>query len=148
MSGIYLDVKASLLAFCKRSKQAVGRDDMEVFDFDTHAAQNKLPGVDLIGVGDYSLTDEQETHIGSCSVAVCTLSDDTLLGRLSTMIDYLYSQLSPGTQIPVVKRDNGQHVGFITVTTPMTVLPVVATETRPLQEIMVSFAVALETPPR
>lgn len=148
MSGMYLDIKTSLLAFCKRSKHQLSMSSVEIFDFDTHAVENKLPDRDIIGIGDYSLTDNDETHHGTCSIAVCTLSDDSLCERLSGIIDYLYSNLKPGTQVPVVKKDSGEQVGYLTILTPMTALPISDTQTRPVQEILINFGVALDTPPQ
>jgi len=147
MSGIYLDVQSSLLAFCKETKEAISLDDFQVFDFDSNATLNKLPDADLIGIAEYSLENDEETHIGSCSFVVCTLADDANLRRLRPVVDYLYSKLEPGFAIPIVRTVDGEPIGQAIVMRPTAALPLTTTEVRPLIEIVLRFGLALENPP-
>lgn len=147
MSGIYLDVQSSLLAFCKQTKEYLSLDAFEIFDFDSNASLNKLPATDLIGIAEYSLENDEETHTGACSFVVCTLADDANLRRLRPVVDYLYSKLEPGFSIPIIRTIDGELIGNAVVMRPVGALPVTTTEVRPLIEIVVRFGLALENPP-
>lgn len=143
MTGPYIDINTSLLAYCKNAITRQGLSGFEVFDFDTHASIQALPDADLIGICDYSITNQGDDFMVTCMIMVCTKADDTYLKRLRPVIDGLFSELTPGRDNSNLKvvDPSGITRGFMKVMKDVMVTPVGASETRPIQGIAVSLSV-------
>lgn len=148
MSGMYLSVKASLLKICKGVSDHFLLDSppsivLQVFDFDSHAVEAELPLEDLMGVGEYQIQNDGGVHSGSCTFAICTMTDDTDLSRLSQVIDYFYDLMKDQKNFPIVDPSTGTELGKLAIMSPISALPVGSTRTRPFQQVMVNFGVLL-----
>lgn len=145
--GMYLNVKASLLKYCKEFNQrhSLGFD---IFDFDAHTTINELPDVDLIGIGDYSLDNDGELITVSCLIGVVTKADDHNLNRLSPVIDKLITELYPNkvdSDLVVVTATDGLPYGQLKLTGQIAALPVSRTmQARPYQTVAVTFVVTIQ----
>lgn len=137
----YSDFKRSILSYLNNMLSRKAINNFQVFDFDAHAVTKELPESDLVGIGEYSLTNSTDMHHITCMIMVCTMSDDTGLDRLSPVVDALYNELKPGTSgeiLPVLDK-NGIKRGYLTVMDDVMVTAVGATKTRPIQALALSF---------
>lgn len=146
--NIYLDVRGSLLALCRTLVDQEGySDQIKIFDFDAHAANNELPSNDLIGIGEYTLSNDQELLSGSVSIVMMTSSTDKQIIELSRWASKIFDFFQPMQRFDVVTREGGVKCGTLIITPPVQALPVASTETRPMVEFLVPFAVVSpETP--
>ena len=148
-NNAYEDIKRSLLSYCNNFLPRNSIEDFEVFDFDTHAVEQKLPDKDTIGISEYSITNNTDMYIITCMIVVCTKSDDTGLQRLDQAIGRLFNELTPGNtgELFSILDENGIRRGYLTVMDEVFVGSVAKTETRPLKAIAVSFGAGYSSLP-
>lgn len=143
MSNAYSDIHRSLLAYCKNFLTRNSVSGFQVYDFEAHAATMELPGVDLIGLAEYSIENQKDMYEITCLIAVCTKSDDANLTRLRPVVGKLFAELTPGAtgaKFEVLDAA-GLRRGYMTVMDNVMVMPVGDTKTRPFQTIAVRFGV-------
>lgn len=149
MSGPYLDIQRSLLAYCKNFLTRNSITGFQVFDFDAASAINELPNKHLIGISDYTIENQKDMHVVTCIISVCTMSDDKNLSVLRSVIDKLYAELTPGStgEKFQILDASGLKRGYLTVGGDVLALSIGRTETRPFQGIAVTFGAGyLELP--
>lgn len=117
--------------------------DFDSFDFDAHASLEELPQKNLIGVGEYSLQEEQELYYGSCSIFISTLQTDHNINILRPTLAKLFAELHTNRRIPIYNDDFTQEIGNIVIMNGTQAMPVARTKTRPLAGINISFATAV-----
>lgn len=139
----YSDVRASLFNFCKGYVDGLSDNSVEVFDFDSNTQESTWK-VDktLIGVSELTMTNLGEMHIGTCSIACATLNNDINSDDLVNHIGTLYDLLKPNSILGKWKNGiTGAEIGNITLK-EVSIIPYGKTNTRPLQEIAIAFAIA------
>ena len=148
MTDVFNDVKASLLKYCK---DVIDRNNLQGFvnfDFDAHATIHQWPDKDLVGVGEYSITNEDKHYHVTCLIAVSTRANDSQLQKLSNVIGCIFKELEPGFGgIQVVDSKTGQLRGNLVVMDDVSVLPVARADTRPIQMIAVRLGSSFLVPP-
>ena len=139
----YEDIYRSILSYCNNFLERNSLEGFEVYEFDCHAVEQSLPDSDLIGLSDYSISNQTDQYIVTCMIIVCTKSDDANLARLRPAIGRLFKELTPGDtgdRFSVIDQQ-GIRRGYMTVMDDVMVGPIARTQTRPLQAIAVSFGV-------
>lgn len=151
MSGDMLkDVEASLLAYCKKLISVPGNNlsSFKPFNFDTHATINEIPDGDFMGIAELDITNDNETYTVSCQFVVCTTTEDTNLEKLRNAVGIIFNKLRPGSvDVKIVRANDGFHVGTMSVMSPVRMLPVGSTKSRPIQTVAVQFGSTLIVPP-
>jgi hypothetical protein len=136
----YNDIHRSILALCKKVLIDNSIVDFQVFDFEAHAAEQKMPDKDLIGISEYSIENQTDMYSVTCMIVVVTKSDDAGLKRLRSAIGKLFGTVKPNKRFPVYNL-GGAQLGELTVEDGVMVGPVGEAEARPVQAIAVSFGV-------
>lgn len=139
--GVYKDTKRSVLAYCKNFVARHSLTNVEIFDFDAHAAINKLPESTLLGQAGITIANIGDQYIVNCVIGVCTLSSDSGLETLTDIIDKLFSELKPGymDEDLVIRDANNNIIGHMKVAGDISVSPVESEDNRPLQGVSVEF---------
>ena len=148
--GVYTNIQASLLRYCTDFLQNHNLNDkFEVFDFDSHSSINDMPSdKDVIGIGEFSLQEDEKNYYATLYFSVSTTSDDANLKRLRPVVDQLFSQLKVGEALcPIINSESSKIVGNLVVMNGTEVLPVARTTTRPLVMIGVMLGSTLLVPP-
>lgn len=149
MTGPYINIQTSLLTYCNNFLSRNNVDDFEVFDFENHAVTNELPDSNLIGLFEYAIENQTDLYEITCVIAVCTLADDSALEILRSVIDKLFKELKPGSQLPIVNIDSspaGQEIGKMVVMDNVKVFPVSKTKVRPIQGIGIRLGASYFAP--
>lgn len=150
VDNIFMDVRASLLKYCKdvRARYPNALPNFDVFDFDSHASVNDMPENDVIGISEYSIANADNHYYVTCMIVICTKADDAQLGRLNPAMSALFSELKPGfSGITVVNAQSGNEIGVLKVMENVTALPVARADNRPIQMIAVEMGSSFLVPP-
>jgi hypothetical protein len=134
---IMMDIDASLKRFCV----LFGQDQsppVEFEDFDTHADDNSVPKIDLIGTSGLALSSSAPFVDVEVMIGVSTLNDTNLL-RLRELVARLFQRLQPTKTLDVFDYKTGEKIGNMIVQDGVRVLPVGEGQSRPVQYVMVAF---------
>jgi hypothetical protein len=148
MADVYNDVHRSLLAYCNRLLTREGITGFQVFDFDAHAVEEKLPDSNLIGITNYSITNGTDQYDVICMIAVATLTTDNDLEIVRSTIGKLFNDLRPGHpngKLEVIDSAGG-IIGQLVVKDDVMATPVAKTDTRPFAGINVNFGLGYQSP--
>ncbi|KGM36131.1 hypothetical protein [Inquilinus limosus] len=137
MTDLYESAQASVLNICKNFATETG-GGMAVFKFDAHAETNSWPNNDVIGPAEFQV----EVNVGILEIetliGISTLNDTNIV-RLDKLISRLFTKLQPDKMFPFLDAGNGAPMGMMKVKSPVVVLPVARTETRPVKFIGLSL---------
>lgn len=143
--NIQFDIGASLFAMCKQFMvdQGLDTEDWEVFDFDAHTVQQGFPDKHLVGIAEYSLTEQQGMYEGHCMVIICTKQDDSQLKILKPLVSKMFNRLKVTSSIPIYEEATGNTLGNLKTMDGTEASAIARTSGRPLQAVNIRFGAAI-----
>jgi hypothetical protein len=112
-------------------------------DFDAHSQFTELPESDLVGTANLHWVNDRFYSIG-VSIGVSTWQDKNLF-KHTDMIDFMHDRLLPTETIDVVDATTGVKKGWFVVEPGLSLMPMLKTDTRSLQFLMVGLQTSLTT---
>lgn len=145
---LHFNVQASLQKMCYDFivENSLVTEDWESFDFDAHTVENDLPNKGLVGVGEFSLTEEDDMFYGDCMIMISTPQDDSNLKKLKPLTSKMFFKLRGGNTIQLVDGDNGIVGGVIKFMSGTQAMPIARTKSRPLQIFNLRFGLTIQSP--
>lgn len=117
-------------------------DSIGFFNFDAHVDETEFPDGDFIGIQAFTVDGEGEPTFEVGVAFVVSTRNDKNLFRHIQMVDHIFNRLKIGNEWRVVSATDGSDVSFLYTMPGRSVLPMRPTETRQVQQVMVSFSTA------
>jgi len=144
----YQDCKASLIRFIGKVITndpvftASGRAQPTVVDFDGIADEKELSNLlDIMGLEDYSITDEEGNFTVAARIGLSTVGDQNLF-HLRSLTNVLFNACLTGKMVELLDAETGNLLGQMKFMKGTTALPLVTTEVRSYQYLAVSLGYA------
>jgi hypothetical protein len=139
--GNHADFRASVVAFCNTSIEQMKaleilRPDATYFDFEAMSDIASMPKRDMVGVMNLHWTNDGSFYDVGFSLGIATW-EDTGLFRHHDVIDFMEPLLRTNQQIPLLNAKTGARDGWLVMTNGQSLMPMMKTETRPLQFMLV-----------
>lgn len=147
MANTYEHLEASLLNFCQRFGEAmqiqlVTDQPLEPYNFENMGSENELPQHDLVGISNLSI--EMDEHLLELELLIgISTYDDLNNFRLRKLVGYLFEELKPTKNLPIIHAETGEPLNASMVVMNGTKMMPVSGATRPARFFIVRMMATL-----
>jgi hypothetical protein len=141
------DFCSSLIRFCQQSIVSMVSAGIvpaaSYVNFDAHSQFTELPESDLVGTANLHWVNDRFYSVG-VSIGISTWQDKNLF-KHNDMIDFMHDLVEPTKTIDVVDATTGVKKGWFVVESGVSLMPMLKTDQRSLQFLMVGLQTSLTT---